>query len=635
MQTMKGKSDRKSGRRVAIDLQKAERALKDGRHGDVEETCSEILEERPGHVYALQVLAELRIKQGRPEEADALAEEAARNEPDNPRTLTLQGRLRVARGALGEAEPLFRKSVAGAPEYADAHACLGDVLRRTGRPEEAEAEFREAIRYDQEHGLANLSLGAMLYERRRPDQAVPHLQAGLKRELAHREAQFTLATALYELGRTDEAITAFRRLVATGDADPASFSRLAAALESTGDLEIASAGYEAALELDPSYGPAAAGLAGLLGRTGKPAAAMRLLAPHLRGGDGPADVRIAQARLLARTGRREQALAQLGGVLKASLSPAQAIAAHALVGDLLDAMGHYDRAFAHYRRANALGEERYSREAREREVARAIEVFTPQTIDAIPRGSESDAPVFVVGMPRSGASLVERIVAGHPRGAGAGALPHIGLSAGRIGRYNKAGVPYPECVRLLIRKDVQELSSGYLVRLLAEHDRARRIVDSMWQNFDHLGFIEILFPNARIIHCRRDPVDAGLSCYFQPYAMPGTGFTRDLADIGHYYGQHCRLADHWRAQSRLRMLEVDYEAIVASPGEEARRIMDFLELPWDPACLDFPAPPGREPGRGGEAPGIYPASVGRAVNYAAHVGPLKDALAAAGHSPAQ
>jgi len=624
MQTLRGKPDRKTGRRVVIDLQKAERALKDGRHKDVEDVCTEILEERPGHVYALQVLAELRLKERRLEEAEALIEQARTGEPDNPRTMNLLGRVSEIRGLPGEAEAFFRRAVELGPDYPDAHANLGEMLRRSGRDEEAERCFRAAMKVDAEHGIANLSMGRMLYDRGRPDLAVPHLQAGLKRELSHRDGQYTLATSLLELGRTDEAITSYRRLIATGDADPNAFSNLAEALEATGDLEGAAAGFEASLELAPDHAQAAAGLARVLDATGQRPAALRLLGPRVQAGDAAPQVRIAYARLLRKAGRDEQALAHLGEVIKAPGGRRHAVAAHTMVGDILDGMGEYDRAFAHYQRANLLTGSRYAPEAREDFVSRLIEVLTPETIDALPRGSESEAPVFIVGMPRSGASLVERIIAAHPRGGGAGPLPHMGLSAGRIGRYNKAGMPYPECVTLLIRKDVQELSSGYLLRLITGHPRARRVADSMWRNFDHLGFIEILFPRARVIHCRRDPVDAGLSCYFHSFGANGSHFAQDLGAIGHYYGQYRRLADHWRARSRLSMLELDYEALVGEPEAQARRLMEFLDLPWDPACLEL-----------GDSPGgpIRTDSVGRSRHYEEHLAALVDSLAEAGYPP--
>ncbi|MEJ2521708.1 MAG: sulfotransferase, partial [Gammaproteobacteria bacterium] len=289
--------------------------------------------------------------------------------------------------------------------------------------------------------------------------------------------------------------------------------------------------------------------------------------------------------------------------------------------DILDGMGDQDRAFAHYRKANALEGVTYDPGARERQVDSLIRVMNPETLDAIPKGSESDVPVFIVGMPRSGTALVERIIGAHPRGAGAGPLPHISLSAGRIGRYNKAGVPYPECVKLLIRRDVQEISSAYLVRLLTGRERARCITDRMWLNFEHLGFIEILFPKARIIHCRRDPMDTGLSCYGNRLDGVTAPFATGLSQIGHYYGQYRRLMDHWSARSGLSILDVDYEALATAPEEQARGIMEFLELPWEPDCLALCEPP------------PYADSVGRAKAWAPHLKSLARALAAAGYPP--
>ncbi len=298
-----------------------------------------------------------------------------------------------------------------------------------------------------------------------------------------------------------------------------------------------------------------------------------------------------------------------------------AIDAHYLVGDILDGLGEKDRAFAHYRKANALQGAAYDPQGRERYVDSLVRVLTPETLEAIPRGSESDVPVFVVGMPRSGTALVEQLIAAHPRGAATGPLPHVALSAGRIGRYNKAGIPYPQCVTLLRRRDVQEISSAYLVRLLTGNERARRVADRMWLNFEHLGFIEILFPKARIIHCRRDPMDTGLSCYGNRLDAVTAPFATTLGHIGHYYGQYRRLMDHWSSRSGLSILDVDYESLVSSPEDQARMMMDFLELPWDSGCLE---PAGSF---------VYDSSVGRARNYARHLGPLAEALAAAGYPP--
>jgi tetratricopeptide (TPR) repeat protein len=636
MNLLQSKSKAKSGRRLVIELQKAERALKDGSHKDVEQLCNEVLEERPDNFQACQILAELRLKQRRFDEGMAWIDRALGLEPDNPRSAFLLGQVLDHRGDLAGAEAAFRRAVDRNPAYADALAGLGHVLQRTGRLVEAEQYFRRAIKHDREHGLANLSLGAMLYVQRRPELAVPHLQSGIQRELSNRAGQYTLAVSLQELGRLDEAVTAYRRLIAAGDKDPSVFAQLGSVLQATGDLESARAGYEAALELDPGYAPAAAGLAGIYTVSRQAGRALPLLEPLMDRGDAPACLHVAYARALMALGRQDEALLHLADLVKRPMPAEALVPAHHLLGELLDARGDYDRAFAHHRHANRLRGLRYDAERQEDFVARLIAVYTRPMMDELPRGSSSDTPVFIVGMPRAGASLVEQIIAAHPRAGGAGALPHIDLGAGRIGRYNNVNLPYPECVPMLRERYLRELSAAYLARLFMESERARRIVDSMWMNFMHIGLIELMFPNARIVHCRRAPLDNGLACFFHAFGEAGEPFSCNLADIGHYYGQYLRLMEHWRATSRLPMIELEYEALVRDQEAESRRLIDFIGLPWDPACLAFHEDTHivrswnqerlRRP--------LDDASLGWSRNFEKHLGPLREALAAAGQPAA-
>jgi tetratricopeptide (TPR) repeat protein len=633
MNLLQSKSKAKTGRRVIIDLQKAERALKEGLHKDVEQLCHEVLEERPDSFQACQVMAELRLKQQRFDDGMAWIERARAIEPDNPRSMNLLGRVLDHHGDLAGAEAAYRKAVEVDPTYPDALANVGDVLQRAGRLAEAEQFFRRAIQHDREHGLANLSLGQMLYAQRRPELAVPHLQTGIQRELSNRAGQYTLAVALQELGRFDEAITAYRRLLAAGDNDPAVFARLGSVLEAVGELDGAMAGYESALEIEPGYPPAAAGLAGILTISWRGGDALELLTPLIDRGDAPACLHIAYARALKALGRHDEALLHLADLVKRPLQPQESVPVHHLLGELLDRRGEYEHAFAHHRRANRLRRSRYDPARQEDFVTRLIGVYTREMMDTLPRGSSSGTPVFIVGMPRAGELLLEQIIATHPRAAGAGPLPHIDLGAGRIGRYNNVNLPYPECVPMLRERYLRELSAAYLSRLFMEADRARRIVDSMWLNFQHIGLIELMFPQARIIHCRRAPLDTGLACFLHSFGESGEPFSCNLADIGHYYGQYVRLMDHWRATSSLPMLEVDYEALVFDQEAESRRLLEFLELPWNPACLEFHK--NRRIVRSWNQEHLRrpldDASVGWSRHYAKHLQPLRDALAAAGH----
>jgi tetratricopeptide (TPR) repeat protein len=633
MSLLQSKPKGNPGRRAVIDLQKAERALKDGQHKDVEQLCQEVLEDSPDSLQACQILAELRLKERRFDEGMTWIERARRLEPNNPRSMNLLGRVLDHHGDLAAAEAAFRTAIEGDADYPDALANLGSILLRTDRGSEAEQHFRRALRFDAEHGIANLLLGAILYAQNCPELAVPHLQTGIQRELTNRPGQYTLAVALHELGRLDEAITAYRRLIAAGDNDPDVFVRLASVLFITGELDSAMAGFETALEIEPGYAPAAAGLAEILTISWRAAEALELVVPLMDRGDAPVCLHMAFTRALLALGRRDEALLHLADLVKRPLPPEALAPAHHLLGDLLEARGEHDRAFAQHRHANRLRDGRYDPARMESFVARLISSHTREVLDGLPYGTISEAPVFIVGMPRSGATLIEHIIASHPRGAGAGALPHIGLAAGRIGRYNNVDLPYPECTPVMRRRDLRELSAAYLARLFSEAERARRIADSMWLNFLHVGLIDVMFPKARIIDCRRDPLDNGLACFAHAFGEAGEPFACDLAHIGHFYGQYRRLMTHWHATTRLPIHEIHYEALIRDPEAETRRLLEFLELPWSPECLAFDE--NRRIVRSWNHEQLrrplHQASVGRAGHFDKHLGPLRDALAAAGH----
>ena len=618
MSLLQGKSRAKSGRRVVIDLQKAERAFKDGHSGQVEQLCNEVLEESPGNCQARLLMAELRFRQERFDEAETWISRAREIEPDNPRGLNLLGRMLLRTGDLSAAEAAFRQAADAAPDYADALAHLGYALFQAGRDAEAEPWFLKAIEHDQEHGLANLSLGKMYYRQGRPDLAVSYLQAGIQRELTHREGQKTLAVALWELGRFDESITAFRRLVAAGETDPVVYCGLARALAAMGELDQALAGYEAALELDPDHPVAAAGLADVMLALGQTAAALAFIAPRAARDEETVCLQVAYARALRAAGRAAEALLCLAGVVKRRAPAAELAPAHRLLGELLDTRGEHGRAFAQHRQANRLRPANYDPAGHEDLVSRLVQAVDRDLLDSLPRGSGSEIPVFVIGLPCAGSGRIAQLIASHEQAASAGPLPHIDLGAGRIGRYNSAGLAYPECLGSMTEREVRELSASYLARLFAAGEGARRVVDAMWLNFLHVGLIELMFPQARLVHCVRDPLDVGVGCYFRFFEGMPAPFSGALGDFGPFYASYLRLMKHWRETTRLRILDVDYAALCRDPGAEGGRIMEFLGLDPDPARRVEPAPKTVAACEG--RPGWH-------RDYAEHIEPLRRSLA--------
>jgi tetratricopeptide (TPR) repeat protein len=237
-------------------------------------------------------------------------------------------------------------------------------------------------------------------------------------------------------------------------------------------------------------------------------------------------------------------------------------------------------------------------------------------------------PVLIVGMPRSGTSLVEQMLASHPQVHGAGELRDIGRLAGRLPGLTAAGRPYPECIAEVPPAALDELAALYTGRLAALGGTAVRVTDKMWQNYENLGLVELLVPRARVIHCRRDPLDTGLSCYLQSFGAAGPPFSYDLAHIGAYLREYQRLMAHWRRVSGLRLLEVDYETLVDDPEGQARRLVAFLELDWHAAVLDFHANPRvvRTASSAQVRRPIYRSAVGRHRRYQRQLAPLREAL---------
>ncbi len=241
-------------------------------------------------------------------------------------------------------------------------------------------------------------------------------------------------------------------------------------------------------------------------------------------------------------------------------------------------------------------------------------------------------PVFIVGMPRSGTTLVEQIISAHPAAYGAGELPDIiGLVRALPGFLRNNREPYPECVGELNENAEFALSERYLEKIRLSPGDPERVTDKMPHNFLHVGLIALLFPNARIIHCTRNPVDTCLSCYFQDFMGRHT-YAYNLEDLGYYYGEYRRLMAHWREVLPMQFMDVNYEELTANAEANSRRIIEHVGLPWDERCLEF-----YKTGRNVATASydqvrqpIYRKSVERWRNYEQHISPLLSSLEQAG-----
>ena len=335
--------------------------------------------------------------------------------------------------------------------------------------------------------------------------------------------------------------------------------------------------------------------------------------------------------LAPRMGRQEDALKLIHQVLasRSDLLQTELSSLHFAAARLLDSMGGFDEAFAEAKLANSLRGVSYNPASIERPIDQWINYFTRPTLRRLPRATHgSELPVFIVGVPRSGTTLIEQILCSHPAVHGAGELNWLfAICELAALRHPTRSGNFCDCIDALSVKDADELAEQYLQPLQSFNPKASRIINKMPGNFVHLGLIQLLFPLGRVIHCQRDPLDTCISCYMTDFAT-GQDFSFSLPSLGHFYRQYLRMMEHWREVLDLPILQVQYEDLVNDLEGQTRRMLEFLGLPWDENCLRFHenrrfiATASNQQVRNP----IYKRSIGRWRNYERHLGPLREAL---------
>lgn len=273
----------------------------------------------------------------------------------------------------------------------------------------------------------------------------------------------------------------------------------------------------------------------------------------------------------------------------ATLTLADRCQLHFAAGKVYDDLGLYNTAFDHFQRGNRMKGAVYDRDRWNRLVDRSIEFFDRSTLKALrPRHESASTLVFVVGMPRSGTTLIEQIASAHTNVFGAGELNDLNLMSAQLAAQAGSEKPYPECITGVTDETFAALAQQYLFKRASECSSSTATVycDKTPNNFFFIGLVHALFRNVRIVHCRRNPLDTLLSCYMTNFGV-GQEYSYDLENLAHYYAGYRRMMGHWVSVSSIPILEMDYESLVLSQESESRRLIEFLGLDWQPACLEF------------------------------------------------
>ncbi|MGA2439483.1 MAG: tetratricopeptide repeat protein [Tepidisphaeraceae bacterium] len=590
---------------------------------------SEAIQIKPDFAEAHHDLGSVLAIQNRLDEAIAAHSKAIALKPELAEAHHGLGNLLSRKGRTDEALAACRRAAELKPDFADAHVGIGNVLRQCGRWDEAIAAYQQAIRVKPDFAAAYFNLGQTLSGAGRLAESLPAFAGALRAKPDYVEVHTRMAIVLAQLRRFDEARAAQARAaeLAPHSAGP---------LEALGEIMLrehraanAAEQFRKALEIDPKQYTALNSLGNALlsqGKFDEAATCFRQFLERCPESElGIGYMNLASTGRLA-AGREEQQ--RLMAVLGEPKSPADnRVAAGFALGKLFDDAERFDEAFACYAQANTLWKQiraeagdRYRPDLIRRNIDHLIGQFD-RTFFETRRdyGEPSELPVFIVGMPRSGSTLVHQIAASHPQVHGLGEGTDIYEIAKALKENDAAARSNVEAVRAAAKKHVQQLR--------AINGQASRIIDKTLSNVHWLGLICLLFPGARVICCRREARDTCLSCYFQWFAQ-GNTFSFDLAHCGMEYLQINRLMDHWLAALPIRMLEVQYETLVADLEGQSRRLIDFLGLPWHPGCIEFHRTKTTvlTPSMWQVRQPIYQSSVGRWRHYQRHLGPLMEVL---------
>jgi tetratricopeptide (TPR) repeat protein len=575
----------------------------------------------PRFAEAQNNLGNAFLELGQPSEAVACYRRARELIPDNAEILCNLGNALRQLGQLQEAIACTQRAIALDPRLSMAHNNLGLLLAGTGHPEQAIASYRQALALRAGYVEALNNLGDVLRDLGKARDALPLYRRAIELDPQRADSHCNLGKLLLELRRIDEAQGSLRLSLALQPDHLAAHLNLATALRHQGRASEAEASCRAALALDPNRAEALTLLGELCADHGDFAEAQQLFQRAIAADPGFPFVYWSITAHRQMTLDDSAWLQSVKGLLTTRLPLAQEISLRYALGKYFDDVGQYDEAFSSYRQANELSK-RYGASYDPGKLTRRVDRIISRFDAAFLRQRHGEAcaselPVFIIGMPRSGTSLTEQILASHPAVFGAGEVRFWDRA---FMACERAGLGTESAASL-----IPDMARDYLERVWALAGGALRVVDKMPANFLYAGLIHAAFPRARIIHMQRYPLDTCLSIYFQNFFNTGP-YANDLEGLAHYYSEYVRITDHWRSiLPPSALLEVPYESLIADQEGWTRRMLEFVGLPWDARCLEFHQTERFviTASRWQVRQRITAASVGRWRNYEKHLAPLR------------
>jgi tetratricopeptide (TPR) repeat protein len=498
--------------------------------------------------------------------------------------------LERSRRALSPAEHAAPPTPASGPGSPDLHNSLGNALRARGQFEQARACYLEAYRLNPKLPMTCLHLGLAYQEEGRLEEALPWYQAGLRLDPRSAPLQCSLASVLEQQERFDEARECYMHVLKLAPDTPEAHLGLGRIHQEQNRFDEALAAFRDALRLRPDYDNAHFSLGTLLVELGDLEAGEQSLREAIRCFPQHAGARFVLATLLGSKLPNDDLDALRRCATEGNLSLAKQAALHFGLALALDGRGQFEEAAEHLVTANAFAAndrrrrgEWYDAAEHERVAGELIATVNRAFFERLHgAGLDSTRPVFIFGLPRSGTTLTEQLLAGHSQVFSAGELTLARDTVALVCAKYGSNANEPQGLALLDGPETARIARDYLDHLAALDAHAPRLVDKMPENYYNLGLLAVLFPNATFIHCRRDIRDVAVSCWMTNFRQVPWAF--EIDHIASRFRVYLELMAHWREVLPATIHEVDYEETVSDPEAVARRLVAWCGLEWEPGC---------------------------------------------------
>jgi tetratricopeptide (TPR) repeat protein len=562
--------------------------LKQDRAKEAEHTLSRAVRMYPGFARAHETLADALVMQGKLNEGLDALDRAAELEPGNASVRFKRGKVLDGLGRDDEASKQFEESFKLTPQREE--LVRGLRLQRMGNVKEAERIYREVLLRDPQNVDALRLLAGVAMRAKQWGDAEVLLEKALEKAPDFVQGWLDLGQARQEQDRTEDALEAFSHAMRLDPDKPNGYAAAATTNAMAGHHDEALRLFDEALKRKPDHAAALTGRGHTLktiGRQDEAVEAYRAcIAAHAWHGESWWSL----ANLKTFRFSDDDIADMEAQIADEHLNEEHRANFLFALGKACEDRGEFARAFEFYSQGNE------NRRARENydpvhtadSHDELMRIFTREFVDShAGSGDSSDAPIFIVGLPRSGSTLIEQILGSHPDVEGTHELPDLGRVARSTASRRQDRKKYPAVIPSLTTEDLERLGADYIERTRRHRlGGAPRFTDKMPNNFAHIGLLSLILPNAKIINARRHPLDSCFGSYKQLFAR-GQPFTYDLFEIGEFYFEYDRLMQHWHEVLPGRVLDVQYEHVVDDLDSQVRRMLEFCGLPWDDACLRY------------------------------------------------